>query len=173
MLKCFHHSSLTAWTWKMGPIGCPKTSVTNYQSMCVSSKKSKCVTNTHYFLKTCNTAFVLVNLPYDSRYSVPTWGCAQWPATCKSSTLREMSSRYVFRANMIGMHLAVAAVHAGTICASSPGTVGSWLLLSCTLVYYWHMYCLPFLKKRNLPTSCGMKACRHTTQHAQPSTGQC
>jgi hypothetical protein len=48
---------------------------------------------------------------------------------------------------MIGMHLAVAAVHSGTICASSLGTVGSWLLLSCTLVYYWHMYCLPFLKK--------------------------
>ena len=107
------------------------------------------------FLKTCNTASVLVKLLYISRHSVPTWGCAQRTTTCKSSTLREASARYVLRASLIGMHWTVAAVHSGTVNTSSAYTVGVLVtIFMFTGVYSSHRYWLWFWKKRNF---CGVK----------------
>jgi hypothetical protein len=88
-----------------------------------------------------------------SRHSVPTWGGAQRTATSKSSTLRETSSRYVLRASLIGTHLTAAAVHAGTVIASSAYTVGVVVtILMCTGVYCSCSYCMWFWEKEFLWT---------------------
>jgi hypothetical protein len=42
----FKQSQKTALPLKMGPIGCPETSVTNYQSTPLTSQKSEDVTHT-------------------------------------------------------------------------------------------------------------------------------
>jgi len=100
------------------------------------------------FLKTCNIPSVLMTLLYISRYSVPTWGGAQWTATCKSSTLRETSCRYVLRDSLIGTHLTVAAVHAGTVIAGSDYTVGVVVtIFMCSGVHSSCRHCLWFWKK--------------------------
>jgi hypothetical protein len=99
---------------------------------------------THFsFLKTCNTPSVLMKLLYISRHSVPSWVGAQWTSTCKSSTVRQTSSRYVLRDSLIGMHLTVAAVHAGTVIAGSAYTVCVMVtIFMCTGVYSSCRYCL-------------------------------
>jgi len=107
--------------------------------------------HTFPFLKTCNTPSVLMKLLYISRYSVPTWGGAQRTATCKSYKLRETSSRYVLRDSLIGMHVTVAAVHAGTVIVSSAYTVGVVVtIFMCTDVYSSRRHCLWFWKKEFL-----------------------
>ena len=117
-------------------------------SLCCASRHV-----THFsFLKTCNTASVLMKLLCISRHSVPTWGGAQRTATCKSSTVRETSSRYVLRASLIGTQLSVAAVHAGTVIAGSAYTVGIVVtIFMCTGVYYSACsYCVWFWEKEFL-----------------------